>query len=63
MGSVLIGGGARIQGLEAFLNRSLAMDVRIVKASDLGQCDSQAESSGGGPSLAVAVGLAKYSQR
>jgi type IV pilus assembly protein PilM len=60
---LLIGGGARIQGLAAFLNRSLALDVRIVKAGDLGQCDAQAEGSGGGPSLAVAVGLAQYSKR
>ena len=60
---LLIGGGARIQGLGAFLNRSLALDVRVVRAGDLGQCDGQAESNGGGSSLAVAVGLAKYSQR
>lgn len=60
---LLIGGGARVQGLAAFLNRSMALDVRVVKASDLGRCDAQAESSGGGPSLAVAIGLAKYSTR
>jgi type IV pilus assembly protein PilM len=44
---LLIGGGARIQGLAAFLNRSLALDVRVVKASDLGRCDGQAEGGGG----------------
>ncbi len=60
---LLIGGGARIQGLGSFLNQSLALDVRIVKAGDLGACDAQAEGSGGGPSLAVAVGLAQYSRR
>jgi len=37
---LLIGGGARIQGLGAFLNRSLALDVRIVKASGLGRVRS-----------------------
>lgn len=60
---LLIGGGARIPGLAAFLTRSLTLDARIVKASDLGLCDPQAESSGGGSSLAIAIGLAKYSQK
>jgi Tfp pilus assembly PilM family ATPase len=58
---LLIGGGARVAGLADFLNRSLNMDVRVVKASDLCQCDAQAEcGGGGGPSLAVAIGLAQY---
>jgi type IV pilus assembly protein PilM len=60
---LLIGGGARIEGFAGFLSRSLALDVRVVKAGDLGRCDAQAEGSGGGPSLAVAIGLAQYSQR
>lgn len=59
---LLVGGGARTAGMKAHLGKALALETRTVRASDLCQCDADAETSGGGPSLAVAIGLSQYTE-
>lgn len=57
---LLVGGGASAAGLGSQLGKALSLEARVVRAGDLCSCDFHAETVGGGPLLAVAIGLAQY---
>jgi Tfp pilus assembly PilM family ATPase len=59
---LLIGGGANIKGLREFLSEALALEARVVEVGDLAPPPLPAACEGG-PSLALAIGLAQHSSR
>ena len=59
---LLVGGGARIPGLEGQLNSVLDFYVRTVRSGDIVKCSPDIEQQFG-PSLTAATGLGQFSER
>ena len=58
---LLIGGGARIPGLQAFLASRLELEVQVVRPTDLCPCPESVD-AGYGSALVPAIGLAQYGE-